>query len=55
MTTHQETKREQCERHALECLDLATHSTNPKTRATFMTLAQSWLKLAEAEPLPPRS
>jgi hypothetical protein len=47
MTTHKETRREECERHAHECLDLATHSTNPKTRATFITMAQSWLTLAE--------
>ena len=47
MTNHQETRREECERHAQECLDLATHSTNPKSRATFITMVQSWLMLAE--------
>jgi hypothetical protein len=54
MTIHKETKREECERHAHECLDLATHSANPKSRATFVTMAQTWLKLAEAPPLPSR-
>lgn len=47
MTIHQETRREECERHAHECLDLAMHSTDPGTRATFITMAQSWLTLAE--------
>jgi hypothetical protein len=54
-TIHKETKREECERHAHECINLATHSTNPKSRAAFLTMAQTWLKLAEeAAPSPPR-
>jgi hypothetical protein len=47
MTSREETKREECERHAHECLDLATHSVNPKTRASFITMAEAWVKLAE--------
>jgi hypothetical protein len=55
MTSHQETVREECQRHAHECLDLVTHSTNPKTRATFIAMASTWLKLArEMARLPSR-
>jgi hypothetical protein len=51
MTTHTETRREEFERHAHECLDLVTHSTDPKIRATFVTMASTWVTLAnEATP-----
>jgi hypothetical protein len=32
MTVQRETVREECQRHAHECLDLVAHSTNTKTR-----------------------
>jgi hypothetical protein len=46
MTVQKETEREECQRHAHECLDLVEHSTNSKTRATFAAMAATWLKLA---------
>jgi hypothetical protein len=55
MTVQKETVREECQRHAHECLDLVAHSTNPKTRTTFAAMAATWLKLArEISRLPPR-
>jgi hypothetical protein len=42
-----ESRREKFERHAHECLDLVTHSTDPKIRATFAAMAKAWLMLAE--------
>jgi hypothetical protein len=55
MTVQKETVREECQRHAHECLDLVAHSTNTKTRATFAAMAATWLKLArEMSRLPSR-
>jgi hypothetical protein len=45
-----ESRRELCERHAAECLDLAKLSTDPKIRATLTAFAASWLKLAKQFP-----
>jgi hypothetical protein len=47
MTTSDETRREECRRHAHECLDLVAHSTDPKIRKTFVEMAATWLKLAD--------
>ena len=41
-----ESRREQFERHAHECLDLVTHSTDLNVRVTFTGMAEAWLKLA---------
>jgi hypothetical protein len=47
MAIPKETKRQEYERHAHECLDLVKHSTNAKTRATLIAMAEAWMKLAE--------
>jgi hypothetical protein len=52
MTALPESKREQFERHAAECLDLA--SSDPEKHATFIAMAAAWLKLAANE-IPPSS
>jgi hypothetical protein len=54
MTTLPESKREQFERHAAECLDLVKSSSEPENRATFIAMAAAWLKLAANE-IPPSS
>jgi hypothetical protein len=50
MAPPSESRRELCERHAAECLDLAKLSTDPKMRATLTAFAASWLKLAKQFP-----
>jgi hypothetical protein len=50
MTPATETRREQFERHARECLDLLTHSFDPTVRATFTAMAATWLELAQELP-----
>jgi hypothetical protein len=45
-----ESRRERFERHAHECLDLVTHSTDLNVRATFSGMAEMWLKLANEIP-----
>jgi hypothetical protein len=42
-----ETKPEECERHARECIDQANRSTDPKTREHFAALAEAWVQLAK--------
>jgi len=44
LTTLPESKREQFERHAAECLDLLKSSSDPKKRATFIAMAAAWLE-----------
>jgi hypothetical protein len=45
-----ESRREEFERHAEECLDLVTHSCDPALRATFIAMAAAWLQLARQLP-----
>jgi hypothetical protein len=49
-----ESKREQFERHAAECLDLVKSCSDPEKHATFIAMAAAWLKLAANE-IPPSS
>jgi hypothetical protein len=37
---------EECRQHALHCVELAEHVTNPKARQTFLDLSETWLRLA---------
>ncbi len=47
MSNHEEDiTREQCERRARECIDLAKQSTDLKARENFMALAEQWAQLA---------
>jgi hypothetical protein len=54
MTALPESKREQFERHAAECLDLVKSCSDPEKHATFIAMAAAWLKLAANE-TPPSS
>jgi hypothetical protein len=45
-----ESRQERFDRHAHECLDLVTHSTDLNVRATFTGMAEMWLKLANEIP-----
>jgi hypothetical protein len=47
MIANPESKREQYERHADECLNLVKFSRDPAIRATFTAMAATWLALAE--------
>jgi hypothetical protein len=42
-----ETKREECERRAAECVDLAQQATDPKARERFAAMAEAWVQLAK--------
>jgi hypothetical protein len=50
MTKLPESRHEQLARHAHECLDLVTNSTDSATRITFAAMAVTWLKLAHEVP-----
>ena len=50
MTPVSESRREKCERHARECLELVTHSVDPWILATFTAMAATWLELAQELP-----
>jgi hypothetical protein len=47
MTSTPESRREQYDRHAAECLNLVKFSRDPAVRATFTAMAATWLMLAE--------
>lgn len=42
-----ETRHDRFERHARECLDMVTRSSDPEIRTFLRTMAAEWLKLAE--------
>jgi hypothetical protein len=46
MSTGEETKREECERRARECMDLAKQTTGIRARQNFIVLAEAWAQLA---------
>jgi hypothetical protein len=47
MSTREEIKREEFERRARECIDLAKQSTDIKARENFEALAEAWVQLAK--------